>query len=332
MDSKTFNSLSEAYAAIYSKTVDETYTVTSADKKGNTPAYQAYKAGKKKKDGSPMYKAADHMKEGVRDVDPEKGTAERKAKLEKKRGMKLDDHPQYKKEEVENVEELYKGKHGQSEKEYQDGRSDAGKQISGDSKHSGAAYSHRSFKGQGKPAKPGERQKAQGRMTQADRDELAIRKAALKKEEVEQVDEVMKHQQERDRIEKMKKSRYYSPPTKGVHGEIERRKKQKAPTKLRSGSLPEETGVEEGIDFKGAKRIDDARKAAREKVYKKSPSTKQKDLMKGKFRPGASDEERKSGYRDIMREKGTQPKKDGKPMFNKEELDRIEAIVNSWED
>ena len=34
--------------------------------------------------------------------------------------------------------------------------------------------------------------------------------------------------------------------------------------------------------------------------------------MKGKFRPGASDEERKSGYRDIMREKGTQPKKDGK--------------------
>ena len=94
----------------------------------------------------------------------------------------------------------------------------------------------------------------------------------------------------------------------------------------------EETEVEEGIDFKGAKRIDDARKAAREKVYKKSPSTKQKDLMKGKFRPGASDEERKSGYRDIMREKGTQPKKDGKPMFNKEELDRIEAIVNSWED
>ena len=47
-----------------------------------------------------MYKAADHMKEGVRDLDPEKGTAERKARLEKKRGMKLDDHPQYKKEDV----------------------------------------------------------------------------------------------------------------------------------------------------------------------------------------------------------------------------------------
>ena len=39
------------------------------------------------------------MSEGVRDMDPEKGTAERKARLEKKRGMKMDDHPEYKKEE-----------------------------------------------------------------------------------------------------------------------------------------------------------------------------------------------------------------------------------------
>jgi hypothetical protein len=43
--------------------------------------------------------------EGVRDTDPEKGTAERKERLEKKRGMKLDDHPQYKKEETEYVDE-----------------------------------------------------------------------------------------------------------------------------------------------------------------------------------------------------------------------------------
>ena len=74
---------------------DKRLTVTNADKAGNTPAYQKYKAGDKN------YKAADHMKEGVRDEDPEKGTAERKARLEKKRGMKMDDHPQYKKEEVE---------------------------------------------------------------------------------------------------------------------------------------------------------------------------------------------------------------------------------------
>jgi hypothetical protein len=82
----------------------------------------------------------------------------------------------------DDIMELYKGKHGQSEKEYMDSRSDAGKQISGDSKMSGAAYSHRSFKGQGKPSKPGERQTAQGRMTNADRTELMIRKNALKKD------------------------------------------------------------------------------------------------------------------------------------------------------
>jgi len=132
------------------KDVKETYTVTAADKKGNTPAYQNYKAGMKKKDGSPMYKAADHMKEGtgmhrdaktgevvdkaevgktyypnmpkkkssvalrkekemkegVRDMDPEKGTAERKARLEKKRGMKMDDHPQFTKEEMDRIESI----------------------------------------------------------------------------------------------------------------------------------------------------------------------------------------------------------------------------------
>ena len=43
--------------------VGEAYTVTNADKKANTPAYQNYKKGMKKKDGTPMYKAADHMKE-----------------------------------------------------------------------------------------------------------------------------------------------------------------------------------------------------------------------------------------------------------------------------
>ena len=44
--------------------VEEAYTVTNADKKGNTPAYQNFKKGMKSKTtGKPMYKAADHMKE-----------------------------------------------------------------------------------------------------------------------------------------------------------------------------------------------------------------------------------------------------------------------------
>jgi uncharacterized membrane protein (UPF0127 family) len=42
----------------------EAYEVTNADKKGNTPAYQGLKSGKKNvKTGEPLYKAASHMKE-----------------------------------------------------------------------------------------------------------------------------------------------------------------------------------------------------------------------------------------------------------------------------
>ena len=50
------------YGGTPEKKKDDRMTVTNADKKGNTPAYQAYKAGNKK------YKAADHMNEG--DGDP----------------------------------------------------------------------------------------------------------------------------------------------------------------------------------------------------------------------------------------------------------------------
>ena len=56
--------LYKASAAKRKTETKEEYTVTNADKKGNTPAYQGYKAGKKNvKTGKPMYKAADHMKE-----------------------------------------------------------------------------------------------------------------------------------------------------------------------------------------------------------------------------------------------------------------------------
>ena len=205
--------------------------------------------------------------EGIRDEDPEKGTAERKARLEKKRGMKMDDHPQYKKveegmhrdaktgevvgkaevgktyypnmpkqkssvalrkekmkegldpvgkedgdvnndgkkdgtdkylmnrrkaigkaiknkmkESVDNVDEMYKGKHGQSEKEYQDSRSDAGKMVSGDSKMSGSAYSSRATSSTGpNPAGGSKKPKGQGRMTTGARADLQLRKAELKK-------------------------------------------------------------------------------------------------------------------------------------------------------
>ena len=47
----------------------EAYEVTNADKKGNTPAYQGLKSGKKNAiTGKPLYKAAPHMKEGVIEI------------------------------------------------------------------------------------------------------------------------------------------------------------------------------------------------------------------------------------------------------------------------
>jgi uncharacterized protein YoaH (UPF0181 family) len=59
--------------------------------------------------------------------------------------------------------------------------------------------------------------------------------------EIQQLDEaeIMKHQKERSDIGRRKKMKGYEPPTKGVHGEIERRQAKKPPSKLRSGSLPE---------------------------------------------------------------------------------------------
>jgi len=175
---------------------DNRMVVTDADKKANTKAYQNYKAGDKR------YKAADHMKEGIRDVDPEKGTAERKARLEIKRGMKMDDHPQYNKkktqqyesnprkvEDPRQVQEVYKGKHGQTDKQYADSRSQGGKMVSGDSKMSGAEYTHGR---RVKAANPGmqpdvggkTKPKSQGKMDRGTRADLEYRKANLKKEEM----------------------------------------------------------------------------------------------------------------------------------------------------
>ena len=43
--------------------VAQTYTVTNADKAGNTPAWQGYKSGKKNvKTRKPLYKPASHLK------------------------------------------------------------------------------------------------------------------------------------------------------------------------------------------------------------------------------------------------------------------------------
>jgi len=62
---KELNDLNDIYQNMYTEDENKGYVVTAADKKGNTPAWQGYKAGKKKKDGKPMYRAADHLKDDV---------------------------------------------------------------------------------------------------------------------------------------------------------------------------------------------------------------------------------------------------------------------------
>ena len=93
-----------------------------------------------------------------------------------------------KKEEFELVDERYKGKHGQSEKEYKDDRSQGGKMVSGDSKMSGAEYTHgRRVKAANPGSQPDEggktKPKSQGKMDKGTRADLEYRKANLKKKE-----------------------------------------------------------------------------------------------------------------------------------------------------
>lgn len=102
---------------------------------------------------------------------------------------------------------------------------------------------------------------------------------------------------------------------------------------LRAADAKKDLG--EGIDFKGAKRVDDARAKAQAEKDKKNPSGKDRRLAMGKFRPGASNDERAEGHRDNMREKGTSPIKDGKKMFEALKAtglfsdDEIEALIES---
>ena len=84
---KELSDLNAIYQKMSTPDVDEAMIVTNADKKGNTPAYQAFKAGKKNvKTGKPMYKAADHMKE--EEVVEGKVNAGLQAYLDKKKGKK----------------------------------------------------------------------------------------------------------------------------------------------------------------------------------------------------------------------------------------------------
>jgi hypothetical protein len=77
-------------------------------------------------------------------------------------------------------------------KSYQDGRSQAGMMVSGDSQVSGAGYMRRGG-GIQTQTDPNERQPQQGRMDRYTRDEMEYRKARLKKEESDLYDIILSH-------------------------------------------------------------------------------------------------------------------------------------------
>jgi len=78
--------------------------------------------------------------------------------------------------------------------------------------------------------------------------------------------------------------------------------------------------VEEGIDFKGAAREQDRRDAEQAKKDKEVPTNKERRLAMGRFRPGASSDERAEGGRDALKQKSKVPTKNGKPLFNNFEI------------
>ena len=73
MNSKDLKSLTEAYAQITNpQESEEAYVISVADKKGNTKAYQNYKAGMKNKvTGKPLYKAGKGVEEALDPVGKE---------------------------------------------------------------------------------------------------------------------------------------------------------------------------------------------------------------------------------------------------------------------
>ena len=168
---------------ITGKKADGRYIVVG--KKGEKSARDAADLGVTKKEevvGIDIEDLHQEMLEGLKQARKNVGASKcwdgYKASGTKKKGGK--EVPNCVKEEE--LDEIYKGKHGQSEKEYQDGRSDGGKMVSGDSKGSGASYSSRAVKNTGpNPAGGSKKPQGQGRMTSGARADLQYRKANLKK-------------------------------------------------------------------------------------------------------------------------------------------------------
>ena len=280
MNAREFLNLQDAYQDVYQKLDEAVYggeqkkpaapadtrmTVTAIDKKGNTKAYQNYKAGDKR------YKAADHMEEevveeGLRSAVKRLlggGKKEAEAPKPESRGAQLRKKYNVGPEKSDTsakrqILDRSRAKAERDEKEF--GGSKYSKSVAQKSKAAHDRYLKAGYSKYGADDATGRGSKAAKRAAALNKEEFEIIVNALIEEgydlssytwdemydicldeAVEGLDEaeIMKHQKERSDIGRRKKMKGYEPPTKGVHGEIERRQAKKPPSKLRSGSLPE---------------------------------------------------------------------------------------------
>ena len=136
-----------------------------------------------------MYEAKkeDQDKDGDNDFDDVRIARMIASGMTKEEAMrKVKEDPKGDEAKEEEVEEGYKGKHGQSDKEYADSRSSGGKMVSGDSKHSGAEYTHGRRVTAANPGMQPDvggktKPKSQGKMDRGTRADIEYRKANLKK-------------------------------------------------------------------------------------------------------------------------------------------------------
>ena len=235
--------------------------------------------------------------------------------------------------------ELYKGKHGQSEKEYQDGRSQGGKMISGDSKMSGAKYSHGRRVSDGgagpQPAGGSKKPKAQGRMDSGTRTDLLYRKANLKKEEVEQIEE-KKKMSKKEHIKAAKAGKrwqdsdgdgkWYEKGEDVAEGSMKTARANVGADKCWDGYKAK------GTKKKGGKTVPNCVKE--DEVLEGTGM--HRDAKTGKVVDKA--EVGKTYYPNMPKKKTSVALRKEKEMkkesvaFSQKELDAFEAIVNSWED
>ena len=190
-------------------------------------------------------------------------------------------------EEVENVDEVYKGKHGQSDKEYAASRSQGGKMISGDDKRSGAEYTHGR---RVKAANPGmqpdvggkTKPKSQGKMDAGTRADLQYRKANLRKEEASMSPQEVALQKKKAMIDKMI-------ATKRMQGLKKAAPEKEAPAKAmgeEASDAMKDRRMERG-GVGGNQRYDRAPKAPNTKKFGTGKTALQKDMEK-KYGKGAS--------------------------------------------